>query len=1068
MREIDSAIREFIKPLVIPVNGKGKKGESNGHVTSITETLVALGISPQAEVGKLWLKFANSDSDIRLHELAHRNNLMYRAFNEQFNLHWKNFEIILDEVLDRFKRKYLFLVVKIEKLASLNQISTNVASGFRNTVAPGSPLFHIFLSKLSSIAWFDPLKEMKYFQFSEFEKVLIRQDSYFHWPPLAYFRRLIEIGEFDRVWSVIDSLAILDNTILHQEIVKLCLEMPDTYFLRWMEKEFEWFQRMDQREYINTDLYSKAIERVFEVGQDKFGLRLLSEILAVLPDPKWDYEKRTIIEGNELNSWYSPEPRFKLSSHDYIEFISYFFPILEKWKPWKLIQFLFELLDRSLEFSSYPPKKAGESYRDDHSYITRASIWDHRQNYNHKLSDQIIPYFRDAILYYVKDKASFEEVLSLLGSKDWLVFARMSIFLVSQKGWEIDRKKVREYLQNKTFADPLRFANEYYLLLSKTFSKLKQEEQIQYRGWLDGIASELCIEYEAEYREANKKEASEFNLRSRLEGFLDDFYYRKLPAIEEFLPKEKANYLNALKAKFKDSYTRPEFPYYHESFIGPTSPLENQELATLSIAEIIQKMTEFKKRENPWTEPSPEGLARQISRDVEINPERYLDSIQDFCSEEISNLYLGALLWGFRSALDSGKTLKTDILCEYLKFLFTLVKEKSVQETIDLQHTLASFLRTIFNKQIITKNDFEHFEFLHWIAILLSSSSPDEDYESKEQDLVSIGINSVRGNALHSLVYFLDDYFRRILEKNLSNAPSNQLVLKVYSILKEHFSGEHAERKTDRCVIGQYFAFLFWLNPQWFKENQSLFLNDNKDLSRIFFYSYLQYGSYSLEIYLNFREWFIESIEYLEELGDQVREEKGIRPFRLGDLLVNLYGNEVIKDCNDPILEKFFSLSHGFLKANAIRFLGKNVPDNHALMLDRTETLWKWRLEKGPSSEEYEEFSVWIDRGFFSDGLVFDTLKKIKVSNLRNFGIESYLKFLKANFHKNPLVSMQFIKTITEENSYYWNSKPGDNLWEILKMGISDSDSTVREITGEIIHRLSSFGYFQYRELLGI
>ncbi|WP_167482013.1 hypothetical protein [Leptospira andrefontaineae] len=429
---------------------------------------------------------------------------------------------------------------------------------------------------------------------------------------------------------------------------------------------------------------------------------------------------------------------------------------------------------------------------------------------------------------------------------------------------------------------------------------------------------------------------------------------------------------------------------------------------------------------------------------------------------------MGALLWGFRSALDSGKTLKTDILCEYLKFLFTLVKEKSVQETIDLQHTLASFLRTIFNKQIITKNDFEHFEFLHWIAILLSSSSPDEDYESKEQDLVSIGINSVRGNALHSLVYFLDDYFRRILEKNLSNAPSNQLVLKVYSILKEHFSGEHAERKTDRCVIGQYFAFLFWLNPQWFKENQSLFLNDNKDLSRIFFYSYLQYGSYSLEIYLNFREWFIESIEYLEELGDQVREEKGIRPFRLGDLLVNLYGNEVIKDCNDPILEKFFSLSHGFLKANAIRFLGKNVPDNHALMLDRTETLWKWRLEKGPSSEEYEEFSVWIDRGFFSDGLVFDTLKKIKVSNLRNFGIESYLKFLKANFHKNPLVSMQFIKTITEENSYYWNSKPGDNLWEILKMGISDSDSTVREITGEIIHRLSSFGYFQYRELLGI
>lgn len=1069
MREIDSAIRGVVKPLLNPSSHKKNKGKCDKHEASIRDTLSFLGIDPQSEVGKSWLEYGNTDSEIQLHKFAHRKDLTYRSFSEDFYNEWQKFEFILDEVLDRFKSKYLHFVREVEKLSSLEKISADDESKFRNSIAPASPLFRIFILELSSVAWFDSLWKMGYFQFSVEERKYIDANHYIEWSPLIYLRKLVELNEFDKVWSVIESLPDFENIGLHQEITKLCLTMSDSFFMIWMEKELKWFQRTERYDYLNINLYSEAIERVWNLGNEKFCFALLSSLLDVSPDPHWDYQEGRFRNADKSNRWHSPEPCFKLSEHSFLEILSYFCPILEKKVPRDVILLLSDVMEKILKYGMRVWEKTEEPYIDDQSYITRSTIWDHPQNYNHRLIDKLVPLFRDVILQFIDAHNGFDIISEDLKSKKWLLFQRFYVFVIGKYGRKASPNVFNEVLYSQIYSLDDSFGNEYFNLLSQNFPDFTNEEQEKYLDWLDKIALDLIEKYKSDFEREAIKEPIDLTDMYRPENRLDFFYYRKLPAMQGFLPPEKEKYLEGLKVRFRKSLVKPEFPHYHESFVGPVSPLENQDISTLTIAELIQKMIEFKKEEVGWNEPSPEGFARQISRDVEMNPARYIESITEFFNEQIPDRYLESLLWGFRGALANGKELESEVLCKYLQFLFDLIKTRPIKQALHPQHTLASFLRTVFERKVIDKVHLKQFEFLDWIEYLLKSTSPDEEYESNGDDYVSKGINSVRGNALHSLVYFLIDYYQKYLKPNVTKASADPIVQRAYSILKEHLSGEYTLRKTDRSVLGQHFAFLYWMNPSWFNENDKLLLNENKEMSRIFFHTYIQYGGYSDGIYLKYSEWFFESIEYLILLGDKIREEKEILPLRIGALLLNLYGNGVISSCEDPIIEKFFSLPQGFLKANAIRYFGVNVPKGEKELLQRAEVLWRWRLQKGPSSEEFEAFSDWIERGVYSQNLVFETLSKIKPDDLRSFGVEKYIAFVKLNFGLNPLVSIKFINTVTQRNSYYWTYKPGDDLFEILKLGIShDSSAEVREVSEDIIHRLGSFGHFQYRELVGL
>ncbi|XDD45584.1 hypothetical protein AB3N60_12815 [Leptospira sp. WS39.C2] len=1067
MREIDSAIRGVVKPLLNPSSHNKKNGKCDKHEASIRDTLTFLGIDPLSEVGKSWLEYGNTDSEAQLHKFAHRKDLTYRSFSEDFYNEWIKFERILDDILDRFKSKYLHFVREVEKFSSLEKVSSVDESKFRNSVAPASPLFRIFVQDLSSSVWFEPLWRMNYFQFSEHEKKYINTNHYIEWLPLFYLRKLVELNEFDKVWFVIDSLSEFENFGLHQEITRLCLKMPETFFLIWMEKELHWFQRTKKLDFINIDLYSEAIERVWNLGNEKLCFGLLSSILEVSPDPNWDYQEGRFRNADEFKRWHSPEPCFKLSEYSFLDLLSYFCSILQKKLPLELVRFLLILKENILKFGLRVWEETDEPYIDDQSYITRSTIWDHPQNYNHLLIDKLVPLFRDAILNFIEAHNGFDIIIEDLKSKKWVLFQRFYIFVIGMYGRKKNSDLFKEVLYDEIFANDECFGNEYFNLLSQNFPNFTKEEQEKYLAWLDKAALKLREKYKSEFEREVIKEPIDLTDMFRPENRLDFFYYRKLPAMQGFLPPDKEKYLEELKVLFHKSLVKPEFPHYHESFVGPVSPLVNQDISSLPIPDLIQKMIEFKKEEDGWNEPSPEGLARQISRDVEINPTRYIESIDDFCNEQIPYRYLESLLWGFRAALDNAKKLDSAVLCQYLHFLFDSIKTKQVEQTFHIQHTLASFLRTIFERNVIDKIHFEQFEFLAWINLLLKSTSPDEEYESKGEDFVSKGINSVRGNALHSLVYLLIDYYQKFLKPNVTKGSEDPLVQSAYFILTEHLTGEYASRKIDRSVLGQHFAFLYWMNPVWFQENDKLLLNENKELSRIFFHTYVQYGGYSDGLYSKFYQWFSESIDFLRELGDQVREDRGIRPLRIGELLLNLYGNSVIKSYDDSIIDNFFSLPQGFLKGNAIRYIGVNVPKEETEIIKRAEALWRWRLENRPSPEEFDAFSEWIERRVYSEDIVFETLSKVIPKSLGSYGVVKYLHFVRENFAKNPIVAIKFIDIITKENTYYLNSKPGEDLWEILMLGISEASSEeVRDISEDIIHRLGSFGYFHYRELV--
>jgi hypothetical protein len=313
------------------------------------------------------------------------------------------------------------------------------------------------------------------------------------------------------------------------------------------------------------------------------------------------------------------------------------------------LDLLCNLLDRAILRSD---RRGAEIRPHDFSHVWRPAIEDNAQNLNLGVRNLLVTGVRDAAERTAKKfPTRLPGIVKLLEDrgKSWWVFRRIALHLLRLfPGNAI--AELRECLLNRQLFDSVEVKHEYYLLEVECFGYLTEEDQKVILTW---------IEQGPTYTQEHLTKWEEFTGRR----WTDDDKSR-------YAHEWKRDHLTPLKTylvgSWKELYTQlltevgqpkhPEFSSYHEGGAwGPVSPRRQDDLADLSVKDLVKYLGEWTPSGNWFRSASPEGLGRELTSAITADPERYAAEAADF--KQLSEpTYVRAVVQGFDDALKQKRT----------------------------------------------------------------------------------------------------------------------------------------------------------------------------------------------------------------------------------------------------------------------------------------------------------------------------------------------------------------------------------------------------------------------------
>lgn len=925
-------------------------------------------------------------------------------------------------------------------------------------------LSNYIYENMQSVEYYDFLSVNGHLTIGEDSIEANSNSSNFYWPPLAYLRTLCTLEEFDKVWKVIESLPDSDSIGYHLEITKLVLLLPEDYQGNWLDHELGWIIKLRFEELLDPEPYRNLLLNLFK-SKPKEVLDFLESMITL------DFRAEEI----EVYA-ITPNPKAKIPKYEYFELVR---ALASKNQSLELDfrWFLFQVLAKTLETSlgiEYSRADNGE----DASHITRPSIPDDSQNSNHHFSDEFIPILRDLGGELIEsDSNYYDQVQAYLKSSRWRLFKRLYLFFARIYGLKIDFEVSKKILweEDGKFIKDHAFRNEVYYFLSSCYPLLEENDKKSFINFLTSVANS---EWERRKQiNATVNEDQEETLPYVFNGKEVDseLIWIYLSSISKYLEPDWKKAFDNLDSRFSRLEFPPQYSSYHWSFVGPVSPIDQTDIANFKLAALIDYLKSYKP-EKSSNGHSEEGLSRELTKDVESNPNKYLDSIELLLASDLSIRYHSSIVLGLRSALTNRKSIDYEKLVSYLSQLnrFFESGEENPESISNFRYAVLEIYRVLFGHYDTFAKSSENKEVIQNIFPYLEEDSPDEYYDRINDDPNFTGINSIRGKTLHAIfqcLIWLVVENGKIKEKYFKEA----IVVKIFDKIKSHFTeSTYRDFHTDRSVLGQYIRYLFLINPNWFHENISWILpSERKEVLDITFHSFIKLGGFDARLYSELKQYYYEMAKSLDDLFQIPNSEKGVRPFNIADHIMLIYGFGLEDLRSEGIVDLFFKKAPDFLKGNAIRFIGTKIP-NDEKFIESAKSLWQWRVDSASFSvRELGEFMEWWNSEKFDASWIFSFLNLYKkqmkeLRKLLGFRIVKVFDFLDENFEKDPNLILEIIDAYSNTNEFYLAPNKSGSLWSILKKGLAESKPQIKQLTDDIVHKLGSFGHMSYRELLGL
>jgi hypothetical protein len=1065
LRDIESALRDVLEPIVENAKPVHAIDESAKHKSEILAILSYLDISESDPISIAWIKLAGRGSTYALHARAHRRNLSPpRPFDEDFIRFWADAQMILKIVLDKFEARYSRVFDVLDRIIARTRPSAHDIEQLRTHVPNNMTTWRYFFGRLPTKEWLTLLKEAGFFDAPPKPQVDDENGTMrlIPWPRSQYLARAASSSP-TQVLEVILDIPDTENTLVHSDLVDAALVMPQELAARFAEKEAAWLDAHESIDFLLPQKLAELVGHLAKGKQVEAALTLARSLLQILPPKK--------AEGYAITS----EPRARFDTWNYEQILQNQLPTLAVMAGEKTVAMLCELLESAVRL--YRQGLGPEDY----SSLWRPAVEDNDQNRLSDPKELLVSAVRDAALQTIEaEQSRLPTIIEELKKRKWFIFQRMGIHILNifSKGSDA---LIAERLTDRTIFDQPTLWHEYSLLIQNHFADLSPENQHKILKWIDD-GPDVDDLVAGEKRSTHKTPT-----REETERYVKHWQLSHLTPIRASLPEEWKPRYRELTKEFGEP-ERPEFLVRSVARFGPTSPKKAQELKSLSVADIVQYLKEWRPSGGILA-PSPEGLGRELTTVTSSDPIRFASDANSF--RELDPTYVRSILSGFTEAVKNKLPFAWATVLELCQWVVKQPRTAGEQENISLEFDVGwtqtrKTIARLLSKGFETGPSEIPFDLRNIVWQIIEPLTKDPDptpererdyYDPQSLDPASLAINTVRGGAIHAVVHY-SLWVKREFEKASGKAVGFESMPEVQEVLEAHLDPNIENTLAIRTIYGQYLPWLFLLDEHWtlsrlsaiFPSNESL-----RDFRDAAWETYLVYCRPYENVVNALREEYARALDRLDE--PQVKWRHLAEPReRLSEHLMILFWHGKL-DLEDALLVHFFERAPDSLCGHALSFIGRELfnakAEISASTLQRLKALWESRIHSAQSStssheSEFSAFGWWFASGKFDDEWALTQLSaSLRLADQTDAGhqVIRRLADLTSEFPEQVIDCLS--QMITSDKGTLLGLVWREQVLSILTATINSTDLKAREKTVVLVNRLIALGHLEFRDLTG-
>lgn len=901
---------------------------------------------------------------------------------------------------------------------------------------------HVF-GQLKSAAWIPALSEAGIFNTPE---PPIRQGDYILFPVWGPSRYLARVAGDDpeRALEVLLRLPDTENWRVQADVIDAALALPVRLAVRLVPRVIAW---LGQPSYgLIPEKAGELMKRLAEDGVVDQAIEIGRALLVLqgreAPRLSLDVEDAVRTEA---------VPR--IDDYWYRHVLEDEFAAIVAIAPTSALSVLADALAAGLSIEHVSDDEPMPGRREDFSWIWRPAIEDHPQNQDFDILATLTAAVRDAAVHAVDSGAPVTEVVERLRAYGFVVYERLALHILAQRGAG-DVAMVAEALTSRGLHESRSTWHEFAGLAQSWFHQLSPEDQ---RAYLQLIRESL--------------DAADVDERAKGWATL------RLWAVERHLPEDWTTTYTVLRAEVGLS-DHPDFLFFSSgaAWVGPESPRSADEIAALSVDELIAYLREWEPPEGHFV-PSMRGLARSVSSAVAAEPARFATASARFI--ELDRTYIDGMLAGFVEAVRAKKQFDWAPVLE----LCVWVAEQPTGESVDgddadrelswrgAQQTVVRLLEAGLEADPASIP--QEAAQAAWAAVVPLTEHPDPTRESEERygepnmDWLTYSLNTVRTQALHAVCAYVEWLGRGVDGRGLP--------MDVAGLLERHLDIDAEPSVAARAVYGWWLPTLATRDPDWVAGaiDRILPLDPERDAyRRSAWNAYLMRWWPGEDLFRLLAPYYQAAVERLPQSkgNESSRGDRQGRERLAHHIAVVFYRDWTDED---GLLGSFLALASDEDRADLVEFLGRILQDAEQVpeeTLARLMGFWEGRLADATPSEsrrrELAAFGWWFASPHLDRRWAIGALLRVVEETRHVDASWRVLEALEEAAGVDAAHVLEILKRLLTGPDPDQMIRHDEHIQEVLRQVLRSGDDETKSRTTDLIHELGRRGYRDLGELL--
>ena len=607
------------------------------------------------------------------------------------------------------------------------------------------------------------------------------------WPASRYMVRIAA----EAPGAVADALWLAHasrNPRVWWDTVDALLRMPPEYALRFIPDIKVWVHHPWHLA-LETSV-AKLVRHLIVNGARTPAIELTGALASLLPPAGW----------RETDPW------VVLDEYDYGKEIPPIARLLGAFGPAGPDTLVEEL--RRFLAAKYPIHEDGRFY--DYSFIWRPAIEDHEQNWDFDREAKLLVAIRDGYEEALtRCPAEASAVVTSLLASEWPVVRRIGLHLLVSNGGGADAL-VGDVLTNRELLADDHHRHEFYRLLTRSFGMLAPDAQARFAANVREIADAAAARSAARESDLDPELIRKVVLRRWL-----------TPVAGQLDEAGRVDLECSLLGTGEDPH--PDFPSYHTSWMGSTSPISLEDLRRRTPEEVLSYLATWEEpRGLGPSHPSTEGLAQQLIELVAEAPDTFVPLGSGFLS--LKPAYFDGYVNGLSKALQNGRAFGWEPVLITCRLAIAKVDEGSPGDADSSWGTVRMAIIRLLEKGLdgetseIPIEDADRVWDL--ISVLVEDPDPTPTDEARfgppNMDPNTYSLNTIRGMAFHCLFAYL------LWHHRLMGKPPTWSIRErdpdASDVLDSHLNPERDSSIAVRAAYGWWLPSMLDLDADWVRD----------------------------------------------------------------------------------------------------------------------------------------------------------------------------------------------------------------------------------------------------------